>query len=59
VFEATVVGFSPSFGVAPEVLDTIDVNPAINEILLVADALVVEAVDLQFLINPPAVGVSV
>ncbi|MBD3400503.1 MAG: hypothetical protein GF399_09240 [Candidatus Coatesbacteria bacterium] len=45
VIEAVVAGFSAAFGVAPEVLDTIDVYPAISEIPLVAEALVVEAVE--------------
>ncbi|MBD3400928.1 MAG: hypothetical protein GF399_11455 [Candidatus Coatesbacteria bacterium] len=37
--ETAVVGLSPSFGIAPEVLEALDMHPAIDQGLVSVDAL--------------------
>jgi hypothetical protein len=56
--EAAVVDLQPPLGVAPEVLDAVDMAATVGEGLGVIDALVMEAVERQVIIGFIAVGVD-
>ena len=56
--EAAVVDLQPPFGVAPEVLDAVDVAASIGEGLGVIDTLMVETFEGQLVVGRVAVGVD-
>jgi len=57
--ESSVIGLSAALGVAPEALEPVDMVLSVGVLFLMLDAPVVEAVEREFLVGPPAVGVTV